>query len=133
MSTKTAYASRMSPEAFAELTKDMSPEHREEARIEDLTSPLFDMWIRFEGVFADRAIDRLDVSNEDAEAAAKRIEGIGASGAAFAYLLRQISNRRALRRLSHEVSAVWAASGEREMMSIPEIHARYEKLPKGAA
>ena len=134
MTAKTAYASRLSDEEVAEETKDMAPEDREEFRIENATSPLFDMWLRFEGAFWDRAIDRLDVSDEDAEVAAKRMEVGGTeSGRAFAYLLRSIANRRRLREISHKVSAVWAASGTSESMSIPEIHERYEKLPKGVA
>ncbi len=130
---KTAYAKRMPAEKFAELTKDMSPEESEEARIEDVTSPLFDMWLRFEDVFADRAIDRLDISDEDAEAAAKRMESVGDAGAAFAYLLRRIADRRRQRKLFYKVSAVWAASGKSESMSLEEIHDRYAKLPKGNA
>lgn len=132
--TKTAYAQRLSDEEVAEHTKDMSPEDREEYRIENATSPLFDMWLRFEGVFGDRSLDRLDISDEDAEAAAKRMEVGGTElGRAFAYLLRSISNRRRLRVIGHKVSAVWAAAGTSESMSIPEIHERYEKLPKGDA
>lgn len=132
--TKTAYATRLSDEEVAEQTKDMSAEAREEFRIENATSPLFDMWLRFEGVFGDRAIDRLDISDEDAEAAAQRMEiGGTESGRAFAYLLRSIANRRRLRVICHKVTAVWEASGTRESMSIPEIHERYAKLPKGDA
>ncbi len=132
--TKTAYAHQLSAEELADETKDMSPEEREEFRIENATSPLFDMWLRFEGAFGDRAIDRLDISDEDAEAAAKRMEAGGTeSGRAFAYLLRSIANRRRLRVISHKVTAVWEASGTRESMSIPEIHERYAKLPKGDA
>jgi hypothetical protein len=131
--TKTAYAHRMSAEEFAEHTKDMSPEDREELRLENATSPLFDMWLRFEEAFANRAIDRLDISDADAEAAAKRMEGGSPAGASFAHLLRQIPHRRRVRELFHKVSAVWEASGTREPMSIPEVHERYAKLPKGAA
>ena len=131
--TKTAYAHRMSPEAFAEAAKDLSPEDREELRIENATNPLFDMWLRFENVFADRGIDRLDISDQDAEAAAQRMEGHGPAGDAFAYLLRQIPHRRHLRGIVHKAEAVWAASGTREPMGIPEIHERYAKLPKGEA
>jgi len=128
--TKTAYARRMSDEEFDEWAKNLSPEEREEARVENATSPLFDMWLRFESAFGDRAIDRLDVSDEDAEAAAKKMEGISPSGDAFAHLLRSIANRRRLREISHKVSAIWAASGKPEPMSFPEIHERYAKLPK---
>lgn len=131
--TKTAYAHRMSDEAFAERAKDLSPEDREEFRIENAISPLFDMWLRFEGVFGDRAIDRLDITDEDAEAAAKKMEGHGPSGDAFAYLLRSIPSRRRLREICHKATAVWESSGTREAMSIPEIHERYAKLPKGEA
>jgi hypothetical protein len=130
--TKTAYADRLSPEELAEQTKDMSPEDREHMRIENATSPLFDMWLRFEAAFCDRAIDRLDITDEDAEAMAKIMEG-SPSGDAFAYLLRQLPHRRRLRELSHKASAVWAAGGAPEMMSIPEVHDRYAKLPKGEA
>jgi hypothetical protein len=131
--TKTAYAERWSDEEVAAHTKDMSPEEREEFRIENATNPLFDMWLRFQGVFGDRAIDRLDISDEDAEAAACRMEGHGPSGDAFAYLLRSIPNRRLLREISHKMTAVWEACGVRESMTYPEIHERYAKLPKGKA
>jgi len=131
--TKTAYAHRMSDEDFAERAKDLSPEDREEFRLENAISPLFDMWLRFESVFADRAIDRLDVSDADAEAAAKKMEGISPSADAFAHLLRHISMQRVTRQISHKVSAVWAAAGTSEPMSISEIYERYEKLPKGEA
>ena len=131
--TKTAYAHRLSAEEVVEHTKDMAPEEREEFRLENATGPLFDMWLRFKDVFGDRAIDRLDVSDEDAEAAARGMEGHGPAGDAFACLLRSIPNRRRLRELSHKVIAVWAASGTSASMSIPEIHDRYAKLPKGEA
>ncbi len=134
MSTKTAYADRLSAEEFAERTKNLSPEDRERWRIEEATGPLFDMWLRFEDVFANRAIDRLDVTDADAEVAAQRMEDGGTKeGAAFAYLLRRISTQRIKRELFHKVEAVWAAAGECEAMSIPEVHERYAKLPKGEA
>ncbi len=72
--TKTAYAHQLSAEELADETKDMSPEEREEFRIENATSPLFDMWLRFEGAFGDRAIDRLDISDEDADEMIQAIE-----------------------------------------------------------
>jgi hypothetical protein len=131
--TKTAYAHRMSAEEFAEAAKDLSPEDREELRIEDAINPLFDMWLRFKDVFGDRAIDRLDVSDEDAETAAKKMEGHGPAGEAFAYLLRCIADRRRSREILHKVTAVWAVSGTSEAMSMSEIFERYEKLPKGEA
>lgn len=134
MTTKTAYATRLTDEEVAEQTKDMSPEDREEFRVENAISPLFDMWLRFEGAFGDRAIDRLDISDEDAEAAAQRMEASATeSGRAFAYLLRSIANRRRTRVIHHMVSAVWAANGTPESMSMDEVCDRYAKLPKGDA
>lgn len=134
MTTKTAYAERLSDDEVAEQTKDMSPEEREEFRVENAINPLFDMWLRFEGAFGDRAIDRLDISDEDAEIAAKRMEAGGTeSGRAFAYLLRSIANRRRTRVIHHMVTAVWEASGTPESMSIEEVYDRYSKLPKGDA
>jgi len=53
--TKTAYAKRLSDEEVAEQTKDMAPEDREEYRIENATSPLFDMWLQELGARAPRA------------------------------------------------------------------------------
>ena len=131
--TKTAYAKRLSPEELATALEGLDPEEREYRRVEIATSPLFDMWLRFLDVFADRAIDRLDITDEDAEAAAKQMEDHSPAGTAFAYCLRQIADRRMLRELSHKVSAVWETSGSRDPMSIPEIHERYAKLPKGDA
>ena len=129
--TKTAYAARLTAEELAEETKDMSPEDREYRRVENATGPLFDMWLRFLDVFGDRALDRLDITDEDAEAAAQQMEDHAPAGTAYAYVLRQIPHRRRLRELSHKASAVWAAGGAPEMMPITEVHARYEKLPKG--
>jgi hypothetical protein len=122
----------MTDEEFADLTKDMSPEDREEARVERIIDPLFDMWLRFEHVFADRAIDRFDVSDADAEAAAKKMEG-SPGGDAFAHLLRYITTRRALRLISHKVHAIWATSGTSEGLSYSDINERYDKLPRGDA
>jgi hypothetical protein len=131
--TKTAYATRLTPEELAAELESWPPEEREYRRVEIATSPLFDMFLRFEDVFCDRAIDRLNISDEDAEVAAKQMDGHTPAGDAFAYLLRQISHRRRLRELSHKVSAIWAASGTSEPLSIPEVHERYAKLPKGDA
>ena len=134
--TKTAYARHRRPtdEEIAELTQGMSPEDREETRIELIISPLFDLWLRFERSFARRAIDQLDISDEDAETAAKKMEaGNTTSGAAFAHLLRQIANERLVRQLFYKVEAVWAAAGTEEPLSVEAIHERYEKLPKGEA
>lgn len=131
--TKTAYAQQLTPEELAEHTSDMAPEEREEFRLENATDPLFDMWLRFVNAFGDRAIDRLDVSDEDAETVAKKMESLGPAGASFAYLLRSIAHRRLLRVISHKVSTLWARAGKSEGLSYPEIHERYAKLPKGTA
>lgn len=111
----------------------LPPAEREYRRVEIVTSPLFDMWLRFLDVVGDRAIDRLDISDEDAEAAAKQMEDHAPAGTAFAYVLRQIPHRRRLREIAHKASAVWAASGTSEPLSIPKIRDRYAKLPKGDA
>lgn len=118
---------------LAERTRDMAPAAREAARIENATSTLFDMWLRFEAVFAARAIDRLEISDADAEAAATRMEDHGPAAAAFAHLLRRIPHERRLRELSHKAIAVWAAAGTSEPLAITEIHERYAQLPKGTA
>ena len=132
--TKTAYADRLSAEELAERSKDMSPEAREEWRVENATSPLFDMWLRFEAAFANRAIDRLDISTRMPKPRPRRWRaGHGPEGAAFAHLLRQIPHRRILRAFCHKANAVWAAGGVPEMLPIAEVHERYEKLPKGEA
>lgn len=132
--TKTTYAKRLLVDELAvELAKETSPEDREYRRVEIATSPLFDMWLRFLDVVGDRAIDRLDISDEDAEAAAKQMEDHAPAGTAFAYVLRQIPRRRLLRELSHKASAVWAAEGTSEPLTIQEVQDRYAKLPKGDA
>jgi hypothetical protein len=131
--TKTAFAQRLTPEEIAAELEGLSPEDREYRRVEIATSPLFDMWLRFLDVVGDRAIDRLDITDADAEAAAQQMEDHAPAGTAYAYVLRQIPRRRRLRELCHKVSAVWAASGTSEPLSIPEVHERYAKLPKGDA
>lgn len=78
MGPKTSYAPRLSEEEAADLT----PAEQEAFRLESATSPLFDMWLHFEAVFGDRAIDRFDISDADAdaEAAAQQMEGHGTTG-----------------------------------------------------
>jgi hypothetical protein len=98
--TKTAYATRLSPEELAaELAKESSPEDREYRRVEIATSPLLDMWLRFLDAFGDQAIDRLAITDEDAEAAARQMEEYAPEGTAFAYVLRRIAYRRRAREL----------------------------------
>jgi hypothetical protein len=112
---------------------DWPPEMIEEDRVERLTSPLFDMWLEFERAFAAKAIDDLDVSDEDAEKAAAQMTGASTSGAAFAHLLRHVQHERILRDLHRKVVAVFATLEHPHGMSITEIHAEYAKLQKGEA
>lgn len=134
MSTKTAYAKRMTDAELAAASEGLTPEEAEALRIENATNPLFDMWLRFVGVFGDRAIDKLDVSDADADLVAAQMEAGGTeSGRAFAYLLRSIGDRRRQRMLHHMVDSVWAAEGDKKSMGIDEIRERYDKLPKGNA
>jgi hypothetical protein len=100
--TKTGFAKRLTPEELTAELEGLPPDEREYRRVEIATGPLFDMWLRFGDVLCDRAIDRLDITDEDAEAAAKQMEGYGPAGDAFAYLLRSISDRRRLRQISRK-------------------------------
>jgi hypothetical protein len=97
--TKTAYAKRLTPEELAAELESWPPEEREYRRVEIATSPLHDMWEHFLNAFGDCAIDRLDISDEDVEAAAKQFEDYSPAGPAFAYVLRQIPRRRRAREL----------------------------------
>jgi hypothetical protein len=106
----------------------------EEERLEKVTEPLFDMWLRFERAFARLAIDRLDVSDDDAEKMAVRMEASDTeSGRAYAYLLRGIARARTMRVVLHRVDAIWAAAGTREPLSMQDIAERYGKLQAGKA
>jgi len=101
--------------------------------LEETISPLFDMWLSFEASFGDRAIDQLDISDQDAESMAKKMEGLGSAGAAFAYLLRSISQRRKFREICHVARVVWATTKEPAFLSLHEMYEHYMKLPKGKA
>lgn len=112
---------------------DWTPEMIEEERLNDLIGPLFDLWLRFESAFGRLAIDRFDISDEDAEAFAKHMEESGTDGSrAFAYMLRQIKMARILRSISHRVTAIWAVQGERPL-SMEDIATEYAKLGEGKA
>lgn len=132
---KTAYANRMSKEEFDERYGGLSDSEKEEAWREEQMNPLFDMFLRFEQAFTRRAIDILDISDDDAEKVAN--EHLAASphgmGAAFAYFLGQIKNERLLRKLHFALTAVWESEGEKKSMSYNEIYEKFEKLPKGNA
>lgn len=108
--------------------------YEEEERLDNLTNPLFQLMLRFESAFARLAIDRYDISNEDAEKVAVQMESTDTDGGrAFAYLMRRIPNERVLRKISYMVSAVWASEGSKRGMSLTEIGETYAKLPKGDA
>lgn len=114
---------------------ELTPEEQEELRLEELSSPLFDLLIRFEHAFARLAIDKYDLSDEDAEKMAAKIAGVGGPGGmgdAFAYFLRRIPGERNMRRLGHMFAAV-SATQTVEMISIPDLVNEYNKLQKGEA
>ncbi len=107
---------------------DMTPEEREEYRLNELIGPLFDLMLRFEKAFARLAIDKCDLSDADAEAAAKMFgdgKSDGHMGPAFAYFLRQVKITRILRTLAHQFEVV---RGDDAMLSLPEIADRYRQL-----
>lgn len=108
----------------------------EEIRLNERCGPLFDLFLRFEKALARLAIDRLDITDDDAEAFAVVMAGTGTdSGAAFAYLMRHIKTERMLRRLCCVAMATFesrAASGmEPVMMSMAEI-AEFGRLRGGS-
>jgi hypothetical protein len=101
--------------------------------LDDRCGPLFDMLIEFERRFVAHAIDIAELSDEEAEREAANMDGDYDLGRAFAALLRRVKHERIARELGHRCAAVWAANGTPEGgMSIPEIHAEYAKLNKGA-
>jgi hypothetical protein len=105
-------------------------EQREEWRLNELIGPLFDLFLRFEKAFSRLAIDRYDISDEDAEAAAQLLlksdDDKCSMGPAFVYFLRHVKMQRIFRQLAHRFEAV---KGEGEgLMRIDEIHERYRKL-----
>jgi hypothetical protein len=113
-----------------------TPEMIEEDRLETLHSPLFDLFLRFERAFCRMVIDRHDISDDDAERVACRMESTQTEGGkAYAYLMRQVKFARMFRVLSHQIEAVQAYEGNDEprMMRIEEIVSEYAKIPKGDA
>lgn len=105
----------------------------EEDRIENLISPLYDLWLRFESAFTRLAVDRFDISSADAEQAAKMMH----ADPSFASLLRRIASERNIRLLYHQAEAIWAAEGTREgegrPLSVVDILTEYPKLREGQA
>ena len=101
----TAYAKRLTPEELAAELESWPPEEREYRRVEIATEPLHDMWQCFLNTFGDHAIDQLDISDEDAEAAAQQFDDYPPAGPAFAYVLRQIPLRRRARALARKGEA----------------------------
>jgi len=111
-----------------------TPEMIEEDRLDNLCSPLFDMFLAFERTFAAKAIDELNVTDEDAEKFATHMAGTEA-GRAFGYLLRHIRHERNIRRVGHACAAISAANGGTfpRAMSISEVADEYAKIQKGNA
>lgn len=112
----------------------MTPEDLAEQRID----PLFDLFLRFEKAFCRLAIDRYNITDEEAELAAKKMQAgddTPPMSDAFAALLRQIQHARIIRRLHHMLDVIMLADGGLPDggMSIPEIHERYASLTKGDA
>ena len=132
---KTAYANRMSKEEFDERYGGLTDSEKEIAWREEQINPLFDRFLRFEHAFTRRAIDVLDISDEDAEAVAEAHStgNPGGAGPVFAYFLRQIKTERQMRRLQFAMTAVWESEGEKKSMSFQEIYEKFDKLPKGNA
>lgn len=116
---------------------DVTPDD-DDLRLEELCGPLFDLWLRFEKAFARVAIDKLEVSDEDADAFASIMERTNAdSGKAFAYLMRHIKDERMMRRVFHMAEAVFEsqrnAGMEPSMVSMDELGDVYRKLHGGTA
>jgi hypothetical protein len=107
-------------------------EVNEQIRVQELTDPLFQMLLDFERAFTAKAIDELNVTDTDAELAAQLMEDSPGLGAAYVYLLRQISMERIIRSFCHKASAVMAATG-RTMLRTDEVGVEYAKLDKGDA
>lgn len=87
---------------------------QEQDRLDALCEPLFELFLRFQNAFARAAIDKMKVSDEDAEQIAQMMEGRDESrpegspiGRAFAYLMRHIARERLLRTVSHEPAIGW--------------------------
>lgn len=102
--------------------------------LEDKHEPLFRMFLRFTDVFANRAIDKLDITDEEAERVAMVMEKTETPmGGAYAYLMRSIAQIRRMRQINHMVSAIWAHEGATTPVPMSEIAERYAKIPKGDA
>ncbi len=119
-------------EAGATLCAPCIAKEAEEERLDNLCSPLFDMFLAFEKQFAARAIDELDISDHDAEAIARMLKGTE-SGRAFGYLMRHIAAERVWRTVSHMVDVVWTAEGHQEPLTMQDVKERYLRIKKGEA
>ena len=99
----------MEPFVSANDRSDWTPEMLEEQRLEELFSPLFDMWLAFEQKFGEVALDEQGVSAEDAETYASRFGAPNPLPAhqAFAYLVRHINIVRSLRHVRVALAAVF--------------------------
>jgi hypothetical protein len=105
----------------------------EHERLDGLMSPLFDIWLKFRDDFARVAIEKLDLTDEDAEACARLMEATGTDGGgAFAYLMRHIIDERIAREVGHMAASVMEYEGVRAVR-YEGIRARYDRIPKGEA
>lgn len=109
----------------------------EENKLEELCGPLFDLFLRFERAFTRLALDRYDVTDADAEAFAVIMSASGAdTGAAFAYLMRQIKTERVLRRVAFEAQAVFESRRstglKEELVSLNDLSEEFRKLQGGS-
>lgn len=106
-----------------------------EIELNERCGPLFDLFLRFEKAFARLAIERLDITDEDAEAFAVIMAETDA-GAAFAYLMRHIKTERVMRRVCHMAAAVFesrrSAGIDRDMIQMSELGGDFDKLHGGS-
>jgi len=103
----------------------------EHERLDVLMSTLFDMWLKFRDDFARAAIERLNFTDENAEACARMMEITGTdSGRAFAYLMRHIIDERIARRTVHMAASVMEYEGV-QAVQYEGLHERYDRIPKG--
>lgn len=119
---------------FRESTPSLDRMTEEEhERLDGLMSPLLDIWLKFRDDFARTAIEKLDLTDEDAAACACVMEATGTdSGGAFAYLLRHIVDERIARKVLHMAVAVMEYEGV-QAVRYEGIRERYDRIPKGEA
>lgn len=81
----------------------------EEERLDALCESLFSLFLRFQNAFARAAIDKMGLTDADAEGIARMMEAGGSKiGHAFAYLMRNVISERLLRSVSHDPATGWS-------------------------